>query len=428
VRHSHIALTVCFVLTTAACGGSSSPAAPSTNTTPSVSSTAPSITTISPASPTAGLARQALTITGANFASGSSLVFTTPAGAAKTLVNGPPNPNEQSMQVVSSTSMIANVVIDALGTYTFQVVNANGERSNSATAPSQGILSGVLLEGVRLTDASAGFPGQPFADVAAFPTRSGGWRLLFDAGGAIRSASSPDGLSLTMESGTRIPTRLNDGTGVRPALVKVLRLDSGQLRVFFSSGNMYSAISDDDGLTFTVEDGVRVNAGAVGASIITSGSVVRSGGRWRMYFGDAERVYSASSSDLLNWTVDPGVRVGAGSTLGSSPAVHPCAILNADGSVSLVVFHGPSPSNPAPGLEGLYITTSTDGLAFTHEVWTGIDAFDPDIVPISGGGLRLYYNRGDNTGGTIYSARLPALSASLTQQSLTVRTSRSAAR
>ena len=305
------------------------------------------------------------------------------------------------------------------GIYTLQVVNPNGERSNTASAPSQGILAGVVLEGAHITDVQAGYPGKAFADVAAIQRTDGTWRLLFDAGGAIHSATSPDGLTLTMESGTPIPSRLNDGTPIRPSLVKILRLDSGQVRVYFASGNMYSAISNDEGRTFTMEAGVRISTSALGTLGMSGGSVVRAGGQWRMYFDDhADRIVSATSSDLLNWTLDPGVRIGPGSALGAVQSVHPGAIVNADGSVSLFFFHGPSSFNPAPGLNGIYVATSRDGLTFTTESWTGIGSGgDPNVVPV-GGGLRMYYNWGDDFGGTIYSARLPLLSALQVQQSV----------
>jgi hypothetical protein len=307
------------------------------------------------------------------------------------------------------------------GSYTVQITNPNGDRSNAfpisvqvAATPT----STWVKEGALLTDVTAGFPGQSIADVAAFQLRDGRWRLLFAAGGAgaIRSAISPDGLTLTMESGIRIDPRAALGGGAMAAGVKVLPLDDGRLRAYFHSlDGMYSAVSSDEGVTFAVEPGIRLAASAVGASVVTGGAVVRTrDGLWRMYFSDMastpnagpapRKVFSASSSDLLTWTPDAGVRVGAGATLSGS-AEHPCAITNSDGSVSIFYFR----NNPT----GTYTATSSDGVTFTTESMifssplpgSGTIANDPDVVRLSDGSLRMYYNEGDDNGGTISSAR-----------------------
>jgi hypothetical protein len=364
--------------------------------------TAPALTGIFFTSTMLATGTQTIIVSGSSFQAGLTLAVTpiTPPGDPSTF-------SGSQIQSQTGTSFQVTVTFATAGNYSFQVTNPSGDQSNRLFATVQTpATSWWTPEGVRLTDVTAGFPGKPFADVAAFPLRDGRWRLLFDAGGAMRSAVSPDGISLTVESGLPFQTV----TSLRPSLVKILKLDSGQIRAYFSSSNMYSAISSDEGLTFTLEAGVRLAASAVGESTITGGSVVRNrDGGWRMYFGGEARVFSATSTDLLTWTPDAGVRVGPGASLGGNPAVHPDAILNAAGSVSLFFFHGPSPANPmTAGLGdkgGMYVSTSTDGLTFTAEAFTGIYfGNDATVVPLPGGGYRMYYNWGDNFGGTIYSA------------------------
>ena len=140
---------------------------------------------------------------------------------------------------------------------------------------------------------------------------------------------------------------------------------------------------------------------------LLAGSVVPAGsGKWRMYFSEIpsagtstgiapRRTFSATSDDLLTWTVDAGVRIGPGASLSGS-AEHPCAIVNSDGSISIFYFRNSNIS--------IMMATSTDGINFTTETTTGLSpANDPDVVKV-GGKLRMYYNWGNDTNGTIYSA------------------------
>lgn len=264
-----------------------------------------------------------------------------------------------------------------------------------------------VAEGTRLTNAVVGFSGV-LADTSSILLANGSWRMFYYAGGQYRSAVSTDGLAFTIEAGARLP--VGDGQS------RALKLDDGRVRIYFiSSGGISSAISSDEGLTFTPESGARVTAGAAGLSALSGPGLARKNGQWRMYFSDlplpgtvtAHKVLSATSSDLLSWTMDAGVRIGAGATLTGS-AEHPSAIANSDGSISIFYFRN------SGGLSGggLLTATSTDGLTFTTEIATGIaQGNDPDVVSLGGGSLRMYYNWGDDSSGTIYSARGTAASS-----------------
>ena len=291
----------------------------------------------------------------------------------------------------------ATVVLTACG--------ENGDTSLSPTAPTTTtpFLQLWAREGIRLDNGLAGYSGV-LADTSTIQLTDGRWRMYVFVGGQVRSAISSDGLSFSMEPGSRLP----EGYG-QP---RVIRLNDEQLRIFASGvDGIRSAISQDDGMTFTSEDSNRVNASSFGLTELTGPSnIVRtSDGRWRMYFSDLPRpgqllahsIYSASSSDLLNWYPDFGTRIGPDAELTGS-GEHPAAISNSDGSVSIFYFRNDTAQ--------LMAATSNDGLTFTTESDTGLSsqgnmANDPDLVRFSGGIVRMYYNEGNEAGGRVYSAR-----------------------
>ena len=253
-----------------------------------------------------------------------------------------------------------------------------------------------LAEGPRLTNASAGFTGV-LADTSTIQLTDGRWRMFLFAGDQYRSASSTDGLSFTMDPGTRLPVGLGH--------IRVIRLPDRRIRAFsIVHDGIVSSVSSDEGLTFTREPGHSVRADAIGFTPSGASLARMQNGTWRMYFSSlprpgegpqAHRIRSASSIDLLTWTLDQGVRIGPGSALEGGE--HPAAIGNPDGSVSLVYFRATT--------FRMMMATSRDGLTFTSEFDTGISqANDPDLVMLPDGSVRMYYNWGDNASGVIYSA------------------------
>jgi hypothetical protein len=236
-----------------------------------------------------------------------------------------------------------------------------------------------------------------FADTSTIRLTDGRWRMYVFAGGQYRSAISSDGLSFAMESGTRLP----EGYGH----IRVVRAPDGRIRAYNISGDgIVSSISTDDGVTFTAESGFRVTGSAVGFTPSGCSIVRMSDGTWRMYFSslprpgtlEPHRVRSAFSADMLNWTLDAGVRIGSGATLTGS-AEHPGAVANPDGSVSLFYFRNTDFK--------LMMATARDGVTFSSEIETGVSqANDPDLVPQSDGSVRMYYNWGDDGSGRVLSA------------------------
>ncbi|MDA1095371.1 MAG: M4 family metallopeptidase [Acidobacteria bacterium] len=295
----------------------------------------------------------------------------------------------------TSYSSTLTVTSDATSGTTTSTLSGTGSAAPVAPVSTTGWTS----EGTRLTGAEAGLSAaQTFADATVIRLNDGRWRMYVFANTAYGSAISPDGLSFTMEAGFRLP----EGSGQSRAI----RLDDGRIRMFFStSSGLNSAVSTDDGTTFTIEAGTRLSSGAAGMSGLTGPGIVRTtGGLYRMYFSDLpipgegvkpHQIKSATSRDLLNWTMDGGVRVGAGATVAGN-AEHPCAFVNSDGSVTIFYFRNTDFT--------LYQSTATDGLTFSTEQSTGLGLNDPDIVALSNGTVRLYGGGINSGGGYIASA------------------------
>jgi hypothetical protein len=257
--------------------------------------------------------------------------------------------------------------------------------------------------------------GLPVADASAALLADGRVRLyMFAQGRGIVSAVSvtPEGASFTPESGTRLP----DGAG----MPRVVRTPSGGWRLFFISGDGIKSATSTDGLTFTVENGFRITkeaAGFTGTTVnaASGATVVRlADGRYRMYFSDlprpgdppgGHRIKSAVSADQLAWTVEAGIRVGPGAPALTDSAEHPFALANADGSITL--YYGKFAGGGGV-TEGLYHSTSADGLTFEQETYDVFFGNDPDLLRLADGTLVLYYGQfNPQVGGTINLARCP---------------------
>lgn len=114
-------------------------------------------------------------------------------------------------------------------------------------------------------------------------------------------------------------------------------------------------------------------------------------------------VFSATSRDLINWTPDPGRRIGPGAPTLQDDANHPTVIQNADGTVSLVYYQRrPNISTPRE-----MISTSADGLTFSVEYDLGLAGTEPSIMKRADGTMLLYYGGQTPTAGsTIYVAHV----------------------
>ena len=191
--------------------------------------------------------------------------------------------------------------------------------------------------GVRLTarDGGAGESRVVCPDVVALPDGSDRLRMYFECcpgtqkeGATIRSAISSDGLSWRLESGHR----LADGDYGAP---RVLFSDDGSCRMYCSESGrgIVSAFSQDGGVTFVKEPGLRIarelpyeQATAYAPEVLRI-----DGGGFRMYYAgysDATRAYvlTAVSDDGLAWSKHPEPAVAPGGPLDSAKCSEMCVM------------------------------------------------------------------------------------------------------
>jgi hypothetical protein len=148
----------------------------------------------------------------------------------------------------------------------------------------------------------------------------------------VSVASSTDGRVWTAKEPVRVLGKRHRGAAVDPSVVQ---LADGRLRMYFFGSEatrgdpaavpgdhvIYSALSED-GLTFTVESGVRFQATG-----ITDPDVLRVGEEWWMVLSRGQETLLARSEDGLTFTEDPRLRL----TLGGVPG----AVELPDGRVRL---------------------------------------------------------------------------------------------
>lgn len=179
---------------------------------------------------------------------------------------------------------------------------------------------------------------RPF-DPTIVQLEDGRYRLYFTSnatGGrgkpAIYSAISADGLDYTFEEGARFaPT-----SGTVDAAVVWFR---GAWHMFShtseaNTGKGYHAVSTD-GLAFTELSRVDVGSGRQWI-----GNAVATGDVLRYYGSGRDGIWSATSADGSNWTLDSGTRAAGGD---------PSALLLSGGKVMLVYVGGPrADAGPRP--------------------------------------------------------------------------------
>ena len=259
--------------------------------------------------------------------------------------------------------------------------------------------------------------GSSIADSTAVVLPDGRVRMYFQylskdrSQGAHYSAISSDGVHFTLEAGTRLGDTEWKTEWWGPH-IKAKWLSDGRLRIYKGATpgtdaniGIISYISSD-GLTFTKEDGFRITPSAAGLTRLSHLTIVStSDGKYRGYFSNMPQgtdpnrlVKSATSSDLLTWTMDSGVRVGTGSTtLPDDSAEQPHALQRPDGCVTLFFYRSHHKGQFAPALT--YYSTSKDGVAFTNAYSLDINGNGPDIVRLNDGTYLLYYDVGNETQG-----------------------------
>lgn len=337
---------------------------------------------------------------------------------------------------VSAAGVVTGVAIGS-ARITGSVEGKQGQAQTTIVRSTQWVLDGTILNNAMLGGASGAI-----ANTSALRLKDGRYRLFIPllpgSPGGMVSLISTDGVSFTRESGFRLENPFSFPGNVRATfgMPNIIRLDDGRAKMFMwlvtsSDGSVtpgiYSFTSSDEGLTWAIDPGIRVEMAATGLTprLTCCGIVKIKTGGWRMYFSDAltsinpqtgfitildPKIKSAFSTDLTTWTVDPGIRIGPGAASITGNAYHPGGMTNDDGSVTLMYFRQAPPNQHVT----MY-ATSADGLSFTVERKTnfgvaekaGIVAGDPFMLRLDNGDVRMYFNWGDGNATTVYTAHRP---------------------
>ena len=263
--------------------------------------------------------------------------------------------------------------------------------------------------------------GQPESELTGTPDGSairlpdGRIRMYFSiANGAefsgVGSAISTDGRRFTAEPGERVSPWKDGGFTNGVGSPFIYRLPTGEYRLYYATNGGLGSSTSADGLTFTKDPGMRLPKGvftdAVSqAALFCSAIVPLPNAAYRMYCTQGVKtvqinaatlndraVFSATSTDLLDWTPEPGVRLGPGSS-NRFDADHPTVLVSTPaGGVTLAYDR----RRGAPGewkVFGEFMATSKDGLTFGKEIFTGIEGSEPTYVPINAKSGFLYYGK-----------------------------------
>lgn len=263
------------------------------------------------------------------------------------------------------------------------------------------------------------------ADVTAIRLPDGRIRVYFGVinmpnPGRVKSAISADGANFTVEPGDRIGLEPSGQIMIGAASPFIYQLPDGRFRLYMARGGGVSSATSSDGLTFTLDPGLRLTNTAFQANPTTrvqlfcSAIVPLADSRFRMYCTQGVRqtqafqallvdraIYSAVSTDLLNWTPEPGVRIGPGSTI-SNDADHP-TVISSDPSGAVTLLYGRRLGGQGEWTNwGEFISVSSDGLTFAEEKYTGIQGTEAAYVPVTSTSGKLFYgNHNPQTGSII---------------------------
>ena len=198
-----------------------------------------------------------------------------------------------------------------------------------------GILSAVSIDGltwmkepgIRVSRGLLAYVAHPFV----LPMPGAGLRMYYECADGVFfevcSAASANGLQWVPEPGIRLAHRPAGAPDSRMATDPLVVEIPGGYRMYYhafdnKTSRILSAVSAD-GHQWVKEQGARIDAGPPGSSDQLGAShfyiLQLPGGRLLMYYAGGKRVdfgdsiLSATSTDGLVWTKEPGTRVALGS-------------------------------------------------------------------------------------------------------------------
>lgn len=252
---------------------------------------------------------------------------------------------------------------------------AGGTAAGSTGGKTAKIFSSI---GVVESQDTFGSTGKQVADPSALRLTNGKVRLISWVNPVgLRTATSTTAAGTTFVADSTTPLATMGG---QPRLV---RIDAKTIRLFYvAGGNINSALSTDEGLTFTPEGAVITTAQA-GFEPGTL-ALVKKGSTYRAYFSNLEKpgeraprvMKTATSTDMLHWTVGPQLSI-AGS--------HPFPLIDSKGKIALYYA-----ADGSSGY-GIYVSTSKDGINFAGTKYVIAAGGDPDIISAGKNKWQMYY-------------------------------------
>lgn len=224
-------------------------------------------------------------------------------------------------------------------------------------------------------------------------------------------------LTRTSSNGTNWSAASETGlSGV--AMPGAVRVADDNWVMIYQEGGSFKRATSSDGVTFTPQSGTILDpipADAYEDSIRHPSILALPGGGYRLFYGGEGAsgnltILSASSSDLITWTRDPGRRLELSGSVGG--VMSPCAVVTSDNYYRLFCM-GPDLWSDGTPNSGIVMATSPDGLNFTLRSGPEINGGDesgqtyypedPSVL-VDGAGWSLYFSKyltaggvGDNT-------------------------------
>jgi len=217
-------------------------------------------------------------------------------------------------------------------------------------------LNFTVDSGKRISKGGAADPDNDSASSPVLIQFGGNSFVLFYEGVSgdthvVLSATSTDGLDFTKQSEIRYSGTAADGGKV--SAFDIIKESDTLLRMYyvgdwFGKNNIRTAVSNDNGNTWTFEQGNICgddNAGGGPNSFVDPDIVKLPSGGYKLYVKKgADKIYSFSSTDGLHFTQDAGVRLQASqfTGLGITDLLDPDTLVFADNSMRVFCRAGPT--------------------------------------------------------------------------------------